>query len=833
MKVYINRKYRHGFFLVILLLFFSVKHVNAEEENELMIGYISSDFISQDEDNTYCGYGYDYLQEIAKYTGWNYRYVKLSMADGLDALKRGNIDIFLPLVYTKDRAKEYSYPDIPIGNCFTVLYMDQDNQEIYYNDYDSFNHKVVGMLKGSYFNTSFEELCRNQGIQAEKRYYDTEEDMKKALEQGDISIMVSTNLVRSSGFKIIAKFGITEFYFVTGKKDSSVLTKLNEALSQINLNNPFIEQQLYNKYFSSTRSSNLTWTKQEQKYMNQDNLIRVAVLPSNEPIQYFDEKTNEFKGITADIYSLITEKTGLIFSFIQVDTEKEALDLVEKHEVDIVSNIISDYSFANEADLILSEPYLEDRVALVKRDQLSQGKNQGMLALTYREPLLKDLENFFVIRYNDLTYCLDAVNNGDADFTYANVYVIEKLLEEYKYKNLSFSSVSNIENNICMGYVNSADSRMIAIIDKVIQSISEEEKQKIIFNNTLSNDTKITLSDLITEHPIVIIVAVTTCFVIIIIIIIVFVRIKINNQKYLTQKALMEEERYRVATELANDILFEYDIVSDIMRNSEKFFEFFGRYHTVYHYTEYMLEKNYIYEEDQGVFEEYCQALHFGKEMIEAEYRVLDRKNEYVWCHIRGKTIYNSDNRPIKVIGKLVNVDIQKRELEALIHKAQRDPLTNVYNKGATQELIEEWIQNSKPHEKHVLMLIDIDNFKGINDEYGHLLGDKVLTGVMSHVTAMFREEDIVGRIGGDEFVIFMKNVTNREQIEMKGKLLCEAFHNTIKYEEVEIAVSGSIGISIYPLHGSSYNELLEKADKALYQVKNQGKNSYSIYLED
>lgn len=169
-------------------------------------------------------------------------------------------------------------------------------------------------------------------------------------------------------------------------------------------------------------------------------------------------------------------------------------------------------------------------------------------------------------------------------------------------------------------------------------------------------------------------------------------------------------------------------------------------------------------------------------------------------------------------------------EFESLRQKARLDPLTSVYNKGVTRDLIERRLKQSDPQESHALMILDIDNFKSINDTYGHMLGDKVLVNIISHIRRMFHGEDIVGRIGGDEFVVFLNDVNSREEIVHRAGKVISAFQNDSLHQGREVAVTGSVGISVYPWDGTNYDELLEKADKALYSVKARGKNSFYLY---
>ena len=309
-------------------------------------------------------------------------------------------------------------------------------------------------------------------------------------------------------------------------------------------------------------------------------------------------------------------------------------------------------------------------------------------------------------------------------------------------------------------------------------------------------------------------------------------RMKMRNQERILQKAQIQEERYRILAEISNDILFEYDIFSDQMVYSDKYTENFGRKATIERFAELKEEVQYVYKEDVFAFENFCKLLGGEKQKLEAEYRMKRSSGDYVWCYVCGQTIYDSMNNPVKVVGKLSNIDIQKREVEKLQFKAEMDAMTRIYNKVATKERINNFIKNSRNQDKHALLIVDMDNFKKINDTFGHLKGDEVLKEGVGHLKNMFRGDDIIGRIGGDEFVVFMSNVTSREDIVNKAKSIGKAFRKTYSEDGEEVTVSASIGISIFPMDGDDYEELLDKSDKALYEVKKNGKNGFCFYHE-
>lgn len=315
----------------------------------------------------------------------------------------------------------------------------------------------------------------------------------------------------------------------------------------------------------------------------------------------------------------------------------------------------------------------------------------------------------------------------------------------------------------------------------------------------------------------------------------VIMRKKVKKQGYDLRESQFQEERYRILAELSNDIIFDYDIYSDQMVYSDKYIENFGRKSVIERFAELKEEMKYVYKEDAFAFENFCKQLGGEKQKIEAEYRMKRSNGDYVWCYVLGRTIYSKDSqvRPIRVVGKLSNIDIQKREVEKLQFKAEMDAMARVYNKVATKERIDKFLNNSRKQDKHALLIVDMDNFKKINDTFGHLKGDEVLKEGVGHLKNMFRGDDIIGRIGGDEFVVFMSNVTSREDIVNKAKSIGKAFYKTYSDGDQEVTVSASIGISIFPMDGENYEELLDKSDKALYEVKRNDKNGFCFYYEE
>lgn len=174
---------------------------------------------------------------------------------------------------------------------------------------------------------------------------------------------------------------------------------------------------------------------------------------------------------------------------------------------------------------------------------------------------------------------------------------------------------------------------------------------------------------------------------------------------------------------------------------------------------------------------------------------------------------------------------LNNKHQKKLIHIAKMDALTGIKNKETLKSEISTYLMSNKEKTKGALFMIDVDNFKTVNDLNGHVVGDEVLKHFGTILKNSFDEHDIVGRAGGDEFIVFMKNIEDDSVVKLKAEELCNNIRS-IKIPKFKGNISCSIGISLYPLHGYDFKTLYSLADQALYQTKDHGKNGYTCYQE-
>lgn len=204
--------------------------------------------------------------------------------------------------------------------------------------------------------------------------------------------------------------------------------------------------------------------------------------------------------------------------------------------------------------------------------------------------------------------------------------------------------------------------------------------------------------------------------------------------------------------------------------------------------------------------------------------RFLNREGEYRWVRWQGKLLNDKDGMPQILIGKISDVHDQKMKELQLIQKASMDAMTGILNREATENQI---MQQLKVCQEGFLFLIDVDDFKLINDRFGHAAGDRFLIHLAKQLKGTFRQNDIAGRIGGDEFVVFLPDTNDATIARLKAENLFEQ----ITEGESTIATV-SIGIAAFPADGCTYTDLYEAADLAMYKAKQQGKQGYCFMRE-
>ena len=292
---------------------------------------------------------------------------------------------------------------------------------------------------------------------------------------------------------------------------------------------------------------------------------------------------------------------------------------------------------------------------------------------------------------------------------------------------------------------------------------------------------------------------------------------------------LHEHEKHKYLLESTREIIFEYERTEDVLtfwsggnisENNK----------VIRNCPEGLVEHKIIREEDQVLIEQMYHDLKTTGKAEEFNISLcLDGSGNYSWYTVGSSIYFEKYTGYMRLVGYLRNVDRIIREQRALKKEVMYDPLVDLYNVKAGKDLVTEELKNTEENEVNIMFLMDLDNFKCVNDTYGHQKGDEFLKRFALVLKNTFRKSDIVYRMGGDEFIGFTVNVSKPEQAVQK--IMERLYGQLAELEKEGMTLRCSAGVFMSS-RKRSYSYFYMMADQALYAAKKAGKNQYHIIRE-
>lgn len=312
---------------------------------------------------------------------------------------------------------------------------------------------------------------------------------------------------------------------------------------------------------------------------------------------------------------------------------------------------------------------------------------------------------------------------------------------------------------------------------------------------------------------------------------ILMIAIDTDDRKQLELQLELLNHQYEVMEQVSDEIPFDYDIESNKLLRSYRIMQMRGEKECSDEYYDFDEEVKNFHPLDREILVSAMKEAVNQKITASIEVRYNMAKHgltpHYVWLRILYKSIVNSKGKIARIIGRSHNVERDMR----LQDRVRRDPLTKLLNKVEVQIEVDKTLEKY-PNDTHVMFVIDIDNFKSINDTFGHTFGDTVISDVAGDIRSQFRGNDIIGRVGGDEFLVFMKKV-DAQKAAIKARNLCNTLAKEYSGDDVVRCITTSIGLAVSGIDGDTYEELFEKADHAMYRAKKSGKNGFRVAEEE
>lgn len=310
----------------------------------------------------------------------------------------------------------------------------------------------------------------------------------------------------------------------------------------------------------------------------------------------------------------------------------------------------------------------------------------------------------------------------------------------------------------------------------------------------------------------------------------------------ITEKVRQEElikegnKKYKLVVEGSNNIIFCIDIEKEIIIYDKKINNYFynNNGNDIKLYDDVIINlkqwESYIFNNDLNIYKNKMDKLLYGEEDLnyEFEYRLVNKENKIVWVNSIGKKSIGDDGK-LYIYGSLTDITERKERELKIYFMSYYDDITGIYNRRLFVENLNEYIKNNG-NESIAVIFIDLDNFKYINDTYGHDLGDSFLGKFCEEIYKVIDENCDFARFGGDEFVI--SKIKIKDDIEVKELLnsIIKRFNDPMQVNGKEVYCTLSMGVSLYPFDGDGVDSLLKKADIAMYKAKTNGKNRYQFF---
>ena len=560
-----NRKLKKFIKVILILSIINIclsvqsNYANAETNDKIKVGYSIVSGFTEVKDGIYSGFSFEYLREIAKYTGWEYEFIEMSLNDVITKLRDGEIDIAGGMLKNEQTMELYDFPEYNTGATYTTLATLKDNNSI-----DISNSETLDGIKVGYYETgkvrleNFNKFCRVNGIenvQLVPYSYENKNSLEEALNNKEIDAIITGDLLLDNEKKVIVKFGAVPYYFATTKGNSEIISELNKAISKIKEKDSDYEQVLYSKYFKTFNSKVISLTKEEEEYINNIGVLKAIYVDNNIPVQYYNNKTNEADGIYIDLVSLIMKRAGIKFELIKTDTYEEAYNMLKNKEADLIVAVPDVYSIEKGNNLFLTQSYINVDVVKVKNKNIKTDKEIVALVKGYGYSELDG--NDEVKYYKTLEECLEAIETGKATITSYNNYSISNYLAAKYYSKLAVLYQEE-QVNATIGFAKPIDKKLINVINKAINTLSSEEINNIIYDNTSNIHHKITLKQLFIEN--------TTLFILIAIVVIIAISIIIiyrfrklqESKKLLLKKSQIDALTGIYNREVGEELVKEY-----------------------------------------------------------------------------------------------------------------------------------------------------------------------------------------------------------------------------------------------------------------------------------
>ena len=492
--------------LSLLLLLSAVLPVKAVAETApikiIRVGSFEDTFNYCNEKGTRKGYGYELLQTLSGYTGWQFEYVTCDWSDCFEKLKNGEIDIMGGISYTEDRAEEMLFSDEPMGEEKYYLYVDLSRADISASNFKTLNGKKVGVLMGTEPEVMLTEWEEKYGLKTQHVNISNNEDVKQKLANHEIDCFVSLeeSLWAELGISTITRVGKSSIYYVLNKDRSDLKEELDNAMRALDEAAPFYTADLCKKYFSLDYKPILTG--EEKAWLRKHGAIRMGFLTSDRGVSTYDPATGEITGTITDYIQFATDCLGnqeLEFHLVGYDDKEEELNALKSGEIDMVFHFDQSPNLAEEYRVACTNTTWTSNMMAVTNKQLFIENEVNRVAVPQNKISLTRYIAFYYPQW-EIVDCdtqedaIKLVKDGQADCFVTGISSEGNYSKKYGFYSVPLPNPANS----CFA-VNSGNRSLLSILNKTIKAMPANMLTSSLAMYK-SSSRKVTLIDFIKDN---------------------------------------------------------------------------------------------------------------------------------------------------------------------------------------------------------------------------------------------------------------------------------------------------------------------------------------------
>ena len=492
--------------LSLLLLLSAVLPVKAAAETAsakvVRVGSFEDTFNYVNEKGARKGYGYELLETLSGYAGWQFEYVTCDWSDCFEKLKNGEIDIIGGISYTEDRTQEMLFSDEPMGVEKYYLYADLSRADISASDFKTLNGKKIGVLMGTEPEVMLAEWEEKYGLKTEHVNISNNEDVKQKLANHEIDCFVSLeeSFWAERGISTITRVGESGIYYAINKNRPDIKEELDDAMRALDEAVPFYTADLYKRYFSMDYTPILTG--EEKAWLRKHGAIRMGFLASDSGVSTFDPATGEFTGVITDYIQFAADCLGnqeLEFQLVGYDSKEAELDALKSGEIDMIfhcdqnPNLAEEYHFA-----CTNTTWTSNLMAVTNKQHFNENQANRVAVPQDKLSLTRYLAVYYpqweIVDCDTQEDAARLVKDGQADC------FVTGISSENKYsKKYSFYSVPLVNPVRSCFAVNSGNRSLLSILNKTIKAMPVNMLAGALAMYK-SSARKVTLSDFIKDN---------------------------------------------------------------------------------------------------------------------------------------------------------------------------------------------------------------------------------------------------------------------------------------------------------------------------------------------